>query len=151
MQSKKNSLLLAVKPSSYFRIMQSYIYKLIMPSFLEFGKRDGFDIRLCFQPPNNPYLNVLVLGFFRSINSFQHQEAPTIVNKFVSAVEHVFYILSITYLNNVLLTLQTCMFEVLKVNGGNHYKVQHMSKEKLPNHIEYDSQVLTEAMTTLEE
>ncbi|GJS65415.1 hypothetical protein Tco_0679979 [Tanacetum coccineum] len=34
--------------------------------FLEAASRDGFDIRLCFQPPNSPDLNVLDLGFFSS-------------------------------------------------------------------------------------
>ncbi|GJS43542.1 hypothetical protein Tco_0568585 [Tanacetum coccineum] len=34
--------------------------------FLEAASRDGFDIRLCFQPPNSSDLNVLDLGFFSS-------------------------------------------------------------------------------------
>ncbi|GKE04750.1 hypothetical protein Tco_1396768 [Tanacetum coccineum] len=35
--------------------------------FLQEASRDGFDIRLRFQPPNSPNLNVLDLGFFRAI------------------------------------------------------------------------------------
>ncbi|CAI9281797.1 unnamed protein product [Lactuca saligna] len=47
--------------------------------FLEAASRDGFDIRLCFQPPNCPDLNVLDLGFFRAIQSLQEQEALEIM------------------------------------------------------------------------
>ncbi|WOG99681.1 hypothetical protein DCAR_0519035 [Daucus carota subsp. sativus] len=43
------------------------------PEFVEDVKRNGFDIRLCFQPPNSPDLNVLDLGFFRAIQTLQHE------------------------------------------------------------------------------
>ncbi|GJV86140.1 hypothetical protein Tco_1526038 [Tanacetum coccineum] len=39
--------------------------------FLQEVSRDGFDIRLRFQPPNSPDLNVLDLSFFRAIQSLQ--------------------------------------------------------------------------------
>nr|XP_043615805.1 uncharacterized protein LOC122587706 [Erigeron canadensis] len=39
--------------------------------FIQEASRDGFDIRLRFQPPNSPDLNVLDLGFFRAIQSLQ--------------------------------------------------------------------------------
>lgn len=35
--------------------------------FIEATQQDGFDIILCFQPPNNPDLNVLDLELFRAI------------------------------------------------------------------------------------
>ncbi|GJS17051.1 hypothetical protein Tco_0411523 [Tanacetum coccineum] len=35
--------------------------------FLQEASQDGFDIRIRFQPPNSPDLNVLDLGFFRAI------------------------------------------------------------------------------------
>jgi hypothetical protein len=34
-------------------------------------------------------------------------------------------------LNQVFLTLQSCMIQVLKDNGGNKYKIAHMNKERL--------------------
>ena len=34
-------------------------------------------------------------------------------------------------LNNVFLTLQTCMKEILKVNGGNNYRIPHIGKGRL--------------------
>nr|GEY39158.1 hypothetical protein [Tanacetum cinerariifolium] len=42
-------------------------------AFLEAASRDGFDIRLCFQPPNSPDLNVLDLGFFEQSNHFKNR------------------------------------------------------------------------------
>lgn len=42
------------------------------PNDLEFqqaASQDGFDIRLMYQPPNSPDLNILDLGFFNAIQS----------------------------------------------------------------------------------
>jgi hypothetical protein len=50
------------------------------------GKKDGFDIRLIYQPPNSPDTNVLDLGFFQSIQSLQHQKAPANVPELIAAV-----------------------------------------------------------------
>lgn len=41
--------------------------------FLQEASRDGFDIRLCFQPPNSLDLNVLDLGFFGQFNHFKNK------------------------------------------------------------------------------
>ncbi|KAH0704896.1 hypothetical protein KY290_009582 [Solanum tuberosum] len=38
--------------------------------FMGAAQRDGFDIKLCFQPPNNLDLNVLDLGYFKQFNLF---------------------------------------------------------------------------------
>lgn len=47
--------------------------------FLDAARKDGFDIRLMFQPAQSPDLNVLDLGYFRAIQSLQYQEAPKIL------------------------------------------------------------------------
>ncbi|GAA0147647.1 hypothetical protein LIER_07297 [Lithospermum erythrorhizon] len=41
---------------------------------LAVAQGDGFDIRLTFQHPNSPDLNVLDLGYFRAIQSLQYRE-----------------------------------------------------------------------------
>lgn len=51
-------------------------------------------------------MNVLDLGFFRAIQSLQHQEAPATIDELVSAVEKSFEELSSTSLDHVFLTLQ---------------------------------------------
>ncbi|XP_038679429.1 uncharacterized protein LOC119980705 [Tripterygium wilfordii] len=115
----------------------------------------GLDIRLCCQPPNSHDLNVLDLGFFRAIESLQHQEAPTIVDEFVLAVDKAFDMFPSEDLNNVFLTLQTCMVEILRNFGGNNYKNLHVNKQKLirdgelPICIECDFQVLNEAKASM--
>ncbi|XP_023760264.1 uncharacterized protein LOC111908693 [Lactuca sativa] len=69
--------------------------------FLEAASRDGFDIRLCFQPPNSPDLNVLDLGFFRAIQSLQEQEALRTIDELVDAVQTSFERMQSQQFNNV--------------------------------------------------
>ncbi|XP_027076008.1 uncharacterized protein [Coffea arabica] len=90
--------------------------------FIEAASMDGFDIHLLFQPPNSPDMNVLDLGYFRAIQSLQHQEAPKTIDELILAVEKSFDQLSTESLNNVFLTLQSCMVEVMKNLRGNNYK-----------------------------
>ncbi|XP_049394876.1 uncharacterized protein LOC125859215 [Solanum stenotomum] len=99
--------------------------------FVEAVQKDGFDIRLWFQPPNNPDLNVLDLGFFRAIQSLQYQKVPSNVDELVEAVERSFDEMKVEQLNHVFLTLQSCMIEVMKGNGENNYKVPHLNKNRL--------------------
>ncbi|KAF7127220.1 hypothetical protein RHSIM_Rhsim11G0002500 [Rhododendron simsii] len=99
--------------------------------FVQAARKDGFDIRLSFQPPNSLDLNVLDLGYFNSIQSLQHQEAPTTIDELVAAVEKSFENLSFQSLNEVFLSLQACMIEIMKVDGGNHYKQPHLGKNML--------------------
>ncbi|KAL3519065.1 hypothetical protein ACH5RR_021654 [Cinchona calisaya] len=99
--------------------------------FLEAASKDGFGIQLSFQPPNSPDLNVLELGFFRAIQSLQHQEAPKNIDELVTAIEKSFDEFPVEKLNHVFFTLQMCMTEVMKSNGSNKYKVPHMNKSQL--------------------
>ncbi|XP_058191991.1 uncharacterized protein LOC131309348 [Rhododendron vialii] len=96
--------------------------------FVEAASKDGFNICLTFQPTNSPDMNVLDLGYFRAIRSLQHQEAPATTDALVHAVEKSFEELSSDCLNRVFLWLQACMIEVMKVNGGNNYKLPHRKK-----------------------
>nr|XP_016499741.1 PREDICTED: uncharacterized protein LOC107818270 [Nicotiana tabacum] len=109
--------------------------------FTEAAQQDGFDIRLCFQPPNSPDLNVLDLGFSRAIQSLQHQMAPKTIDELVNAVEKSFNDMKVERLNHVFLTLQSCMVEVMKDKGGNNYKVPHMKKDMLERHGTLPTQV----------
>lgn len=99
--------------------------------FVNMANKDGFDINLVCQPPNSPDLNVLDLGFFRSIQTLQHQEAPKNIDELLAAVDKAFNELSPHCLNNVFLSLQSCMLEVIKSFGNNTYKLPHISKAQL--------------------
>jgi hypothetical protein len=58
-------------------------------------------------------------------------------------------------LNKVFLSLQDCMIEIIKVNGGNDYKQPHMAKDSqinngtLPVSLEVKAEVLANALSVL--
>ena len=95
------------------------------------GYKDGFHIRLVCQPPNSPDMNVLDLGFFRGIQSLQHQQAPNNINELIEALVDSFNAMGHNKLKNMFLSLQQCLIEVMKCGGGNNYKLPHMCKEQL--------------------
>lgn len=55
------------------------------PQVVDAGQVYGCYITLMSQPPNSPYLNILVLGVFRAIQSLQYKAAPRNVNDLVHA------------------------------------------------------------------
>ncbi|KAF7135477.1 hypothetical protein RHSIM_Rhsim08G0114700 [Rhododendron simsii] len=63
-----------------------------------------------------------------AIQSLQYQQAPTNIDELVSAVGRAFEELSPQTLDNVFVTLQACMIEIMKVKGGIGYKVPHFGK-----------------------
>ena len=130
----------------------------VSPSDEEFNKeakKDGFDISLTFQPPNSPDMNVLDLGFFRAIQSLQNQKAPKNIDELIQAVNDAFCEMDRDKLNDIFLTLQQCMVEVMKVKGGNNYKLPHMGKQSLrrqgnlPDTLSCDAGVLQQAIEDL--
>nr|XP_027099096.1 bifunctional dTDP-4-dehydrorhamnose 3,5-epimerase/dTDP-4-dehydrorhamnose reductase-like [Coffea arabica] len=85
-------------------------------------------------------MNILDIGYFRAIQSLQHQEAPNSIDELISAVEKSFNELSSESLNNVFLTLQLCIGfkEEDKPNftGSFYSKIKAMIEELLK---EYDN------------
>lgn len=116
---------------------------------------ENLDIRLRFQPANSPDLNVLDLGFFRAIQSLQHQWAAKNVGELISAVEESIKTISAESLNAVFITLQGCMLESMKRNGGDDYKIPHIGKKKLqklgtlPEALTCDKYVIEQALHEL--
>ncbi|XP_076946159.1 uncharacterized protein LOC143617513 [Bidens hawaiensis] len=123
--------------------------------FIQEVSRGGFDIRLRFQPRNSSDLNVLDLGFFHAIQSLQEQQVLGPIDELVHAVQTSFDKMSSHELNNVFLTLQTCMKEIMKVHGSNNYQTPHIGKGKLerqgrlPLQIECDSNLINEVVSSL--
>ena len=93
--------------------------------------RSDFTFILVQQPPNSPDLNILDLGFFRSIQSLMHKKMPKDVDDMLHAVHEAYCELDARTLGNVWLTYQYVMNEVLKVKGSNDYLVPHVNKKKL--------------------
>lgn len=99
--------------------------------FCQAATQDGFDIRLMCQPANSPDLNVLDLGFFSAIQSLQHKESPKNIDELVHDVMKSFEAFSTMESDNIFLTLQSCMVEIMKMKGSNKYKIPHMRKAVL--------------------
>ncbi|KAL4346841.1 hypothetical protein GQ457_17G010120 [Hibiscus cannabinus] len=120
--------------------------------FLQAASVDDFNFHPFFQPPNNHDLNVLDLGYFRAIQSLQHEESDTTIDELVNAVEKSFDELAPESLNNVFLSLQSCMIEIMKIKGGNNYILPHMSKQslerngELPSQLRCDQDIVQEAL-----
>ena len=82
--------------------------------FMEEAIKDDFFIQLVQQPPNSPDMNVLDLGFFRSIQALQYQKAAYNVPQLLRAMSNAFDNLTPHYLRFVFITLHACMIEVMK-------------------------------------
>lgn len=120
-------------------------------------KKDGLAIELVNQPPNSPDLNVLDLGWFRSIQSLQHQQdVQRNEDDLLKAVQDAFTMLPSKKLNNIFLTLQQCMTEIMKCDGSNNYKIPHMQKDaiirrgELPDTLKCDIDVVEKAKSFIQ-
>ncbi|TBU10546.1 hypothetical protein CWI38_1687p0010, partial [Hamiltosporidium tvaerminnensis] len=92
---------------------------------------DDWNIKFKAQPANSPDLNVLYLGFFSSIQSLQHEASPHTIDELINCVQDAFHQLEANTLDNVFTTLQACMESIMLADGGNGYKIPHISKGKL--------------------
>ena len=83
------------------------------------------------QPPQSPDLNVLDLGYFNSIQSLQKTKVCHEVEDLVSAVVSSYVELDNRKLENIWMTWQLVMLEVIRVGGDNTYVIPHINKAKL--------------------
>lgn len=141
--------------SKCIKIQQDNARPHIMDNDVDFraaASTHGFDIRLVQQPPNSPDTNVNDLGWFRAIQSLQTETASYNVDQLMSVVHISFEELSPQTLNNVFLSLQCCMVEILKVRGQNCYKIPHMKKGtlirqgNLPTNLEVDEELVRDCI-----
>ncbi|XP_057803284.1 uncharacterized protein LOC131018588 [Salvia miltiorrhiza] len=122
---------------------------------IEAGNSDGFNISLMSQPPNSPDTNINDLGFFRAIQSLKDEKSAYNVDQLVEHVKNAFEELSAYTINNVFLTLQCCLGEIMKEKGGNNYKILHINKAKLqrngllPDNIQVEESIIKECLDYL--
>ncbi|XP_042003723.1 uncharacterized protein LOC121752682 [Salvia splendens] len=93
------------------------------------AKSDGFKIHLNCQPLNSPDTNILDLGFFRAIQTLQHEKPYNSVDTLLENVCSSYAELSPQTLNRVFLSLQACLTQIMAFRGGNNYKVPHINKD----------------------
>jgi hypothetical protein len=117
----------------------------------------GRDIRILQQPPNSPDMNILDLGFFRSLQSFTDQLNPIIIDQLIEGVIAEFNKYEVEKINRIFLTLQSCMIQVIRLRGGNWYKIPHMNKgglllqNALPDRLYCDKALYLDVVSYLDE
>ena len=98
------------------------------PAFVQAAQADCWDIRLTCQPPNSPDLNVLDLGFFAAIQALFEKGTPNNINDIVKKVNEAYQNYPVDRSNQIFLTQQGCMMEIMKHNVSQHYNIPHMKK-----------------------
>ena len=101
------------------------------PAFVQATQADGWVIRLTCQPPNSPDLNVLDLGFFAAIQALFEKGTPNNIKQIVLKVNEAYQNYPVDRSNQIFLTQQGCMMEIMKHNGSQHYNIPHMKKKIL--------------------
>jgi len=76
-------------------------------------------------------MNVLDLRFFASLQSKAYLRNSKNIDELIRNVEKEYVEYDQDMVNRVFLTLQGCFIEVMKLGGGNGYKIPHMNKERL--------------------
>ena len=86
----------------------------------------GLNLTMYTQSPNSPDTNILDLGFFRAIQSF-NDDCPANEEELIKSVEKAYGGYPLCKLNHVWLTLQSCLNMIIE-NDGNDYKIPHMKR-----------------------
>ena len=126
------------------------------PEFEDVANSDGFKIQLICQPANSPDTNILDLGFFRAIQTLQHEKPCSTVDELLGNVYSSYEELSPQTLNKVFLSLQACLTQILIFRGGNNYKVPHINKDRLerteglPNALDVDEKLVRDVLEYLQ-
>jgi hypothetical protein len=83
------------------------------------------------QPANSPDMNILDLGLFSSLQSMTDRLVSNNLDELIHNVKQQYDAYDADKINRVFLTLKSCLIEVMKVGGGNGYKIPHMYKDGL--------------------
>ena len=90
----------------------------------------GINAKLYMQAANSPDVNLLDLGFFRAIQSFNNA-MPKNKEELIQSVNMVYESYLQNKINHTWLTLQCCFNQIIMHNGDNDYNIDHIAKEKL--------------------
>ena len=82
------------------------------------------------QAANSPDVNLLDLGFFRAIQSF-NDAAPKNEEQLIESVIMSYEQYPWDKINRTWLTLQCCFNQIITHHGNNNYHIDHIAKEKL--------------------
>ena len=90
----------------------------------------GINAKLYMQAANSPDVNLLDLGLFRAIQSFNNT-APKNEEELIQPVSAAYDSYLWNKINHTWPTLQCCLYQIIIHNGDNNYNIKHISKEKL--------------------
>ena len=93
-------------------------------------EENGVNAELYTQSATSPDVNLLDLGFFRAIQSF-NDAALRNEEELIKAVGEAHENYPKEKINQTWLTLQRCFNQIIAHHGDNDYKIDHISKEKL--------------------
>ena len=88
------------------------------------------DAKLYMQTPNSPTVNLLDLGFFGAIQSFNNV-SPKNKEELIQLVTKAYDNYLQHKLNRTWLTLQSCFNQIILHHGDNDYSIEHILKAKL--------------------
>jgi hypothetical protein len=78
-----------------------------------------WDLQLCFQLANSPDTNINDIGFFVLIQALHFQHPDANIGELCMKVLHLYQTYPHVKLNKVILTLQTCMNQIIEAHGSN--------------------------------
>ena len=90
----------------------------------------GINATLYTQAANSPDVNLLDLGFFRAIQSF-NDAAPKNKEELIEVVSAAYDKYPHHKINQTWLTLQCCFNQIIMHHGDNDYNIDHIGKEQL--------------------
>ena len=93
-------------------------------------EENGVNAELYTQSANSPDVNLLDLGFFRAMQSFNNA-APRNEEELIEAVSEAYDKYPREKINRTWLTLQCCFNQIITHHGDNDYHIDHIAKEKL--------------------
>ena len=93
-------------------------------------EENGVDAELYTQSANSPDVNLLDLGFFRAIQSF-NDAALRNEEELIKEVSEAYDNYHKEKINRTWLTLQCCFNQIITHHGDNDYHINHIAKEKL--------------------
>ena len=86
------------------------------------------DAKLYTQTPNSPDINLLDLGFFRAIQSF-NDALPKNEEELIQSVTEAYKNYPRCKMNRMWLTLQSWFNKIILHNGDNDYSIEHISRQ----------------------
>ena len=98
--------------------------------FKEALQDQEINVGLYTQAANSPDVNLLDLGFFQAIQSF-NDAAPKNKEELIQSVQAAYTNYPRKRLNCMWLTLHIVFNQIILCNGDNDYNIEHLSKEKL--------------------